>query len=210
MISSHTHTYTHQLKHKKQEVGPRHSQGGPWVRGRPCAPPPLGSPSGRGDRARPGGYRNGDAGEGAEPDRKQKHGEGGGGGVPPGVPDSPLDQETHVDPGRRKTGSRFREINLLPSYWLIRSKAFLRFGLPATADSDWTFFGGGASARRCGCTHHGTWGSVWPLGSWRSCDLQRSKGEVPLLTARLRSRSREGHLPKTPEDQADPDHPCLL
>lgn len=129
----------------------RHSQGDPWVRGPPYAPPPLGSPSRRADRVRPEGQRAGDISWRRAWRRAARRTR------PPGVLDSPLDRENHVDPRGRYTGirgGRLKVSGLAPS-------------------------GGGLD----GCTHHGSWGSMWSRGSWRSTDLQRSQGEVPLLMA---------------------------
>lgn len=80
---------------------------------------------------------------------RQTSADGGRGGEPrpPGVLDSPLDQEYHVDPGGRKTGIRGGRCSLAPSC-------------------------GGCD----GGTHHGSRRSMWSRRSWRATDLQGSHG----------------------------------
>lgn len=120
--------------------GVRHSQGGPWVHGPPYAPPPRGPPSRRADQLRPERHRDsGDVG--------RARGDTGGGGVPQ-VSHSPSDQETHVDPGGRKTG------------FMVSIKAMGVLAPPGGGP-------GGAAG-----THHGSWRSMWPWWSWRSTDLR--------------------------------------
>lgn len=89
---------------------------------------------------------------------------GGHGGVPQ-VSHSPLDQETHVDPGRRRNRSYGFTISI---------RAVEALAPP-----------GGAAG-----THHGSWRSMWPWWSWRSTDLQGSKGADAGVSTVLKAELR--------------------